>query len=124
MIREEECVVDFEIESTIRATHAVVPVKQFARKDGRLVDILEINSHKLADIFKDKAGFYTASDDEGHVMSNVTRCTSRGVFEAVYGAEQIIDIHSQSIGGAASTATGLGSSTVQIEEIPWSVYDI
>ena len=96
IIREEECFADFVVESTIRATHGAIPIHQYSRKDGHLVEILEIESGLFSEIFDNRPGFHRDEVEGPHVVKVMTR----GTFEAVYGAEQVIEIQSHPIDGA------------------------
>jgi len=85
LIREEELIADFTINSVIRAMQSVIPVYVKDKKTKRILALLEISSENLPDVFKESDGFTVLGE-------TAVSCETKGSMRAVYGAEQIIRV--------------------------------
>ena len=85
LIREEELIADFTINSIIRAMQSVIPVYVKDKKTNRILALLEISSDNLAEVFRESDGFTILGE-------NAISCDTKGSMRAVYGAEQIIHV--------------------------------
>jgi len=88
MIREEEVNADLTVDSVIRPLYDVIPVYVRLRKNGQLLELIELPSKDLPDILSDSEGFQKVGD------CSVKRET-KGVVRLVYGAEQVIDLKTE-----------------------------
>ena len=94
MIREKELSADLTVESIIRPLYDRIPVCVRSRKTGRTLQLLDILSGQLPEILTETHGFSKVPGCEWSV-----RRETKGLARLVYGAEQVVDVRTNTLDG-------------------------